>query len=57
MKNNIFFFIFLIPFCITLNADRDSDHEADSDRFGTKHDWCAPSKKYGHHAIIVDTTE
>mgnify|MGYP005672004893 FL=1 len=57
MIKRILFFILFMPLSVDIVADRDSDHEADTDRFGTKYGWCAPSKKYGHHAIIVDTTE
>ena len=57
MIKKILFLILFAPLSVDIVADRDSDHEADTDRFGTKYGWCAPSKKYGHHAIIVDTTE
>ena len=56
MIKNILLFILLMPFGLELVADRDADKEADEDRFGDKHDWCA-EKNYGHHAIVVDTTE
>ena len=53
----ILFFILFVCLSAEIVADRDSDHEADADRFGTKYGWCPPNEKYGHHAIIVDTTE
>ncbi len=57
MIKRILFFILFVPLSTEIIADRDSDHEADTDRFGTKYGWCPPNDKYGHHAIIVDTTE
>ena len=51
----VLFFILFVYLSTEIVADRDSDHEADTDRFGTKYSWCPPNDKYGHHAIIVDT--
>ena len=56
MKKILFFTLF-VSLSTEIVADRESDHEADTDRFGTEYGWCPPNDKYGHHAIIVDTTE
>jgi hypothetical protein len=57
MTKKIILFVFIIPLAGIVLADRESSHEADTDRFGNKYDWCPPDEKYGHHAVIVDTTE
>ena len=57
MLKKLLFFTLLVPLSAHSIAERESNHEADTDRFGAKYDWCPPDEKYGHHAIIVDTTE
>ena len=56
MIKNIALFTLLFSFGTILHAERVADSEADEDKFGNKHDWCA-EVNYGHSMIIVDTTE
>ena len=53
---NIFLVTLLFSFGIELYAERPSSDQADEDKFGNKHDWCA-EVNYDHTLIIVDTTE
>ena len=46
----------LFLFGIELYAERPASDQADEDKFGNKHDWCA-EVNYDHTLIIVDTTE
>ena len=46
----------LFLFGIELYAERPASDQADEDKFGNKHDWCA-EVNYDHTIIIVDTTE
>ena len=53
---NIFLVTLLFSFGIELYAERPASDQADEDKFGNKHDWCA-EVNYDHTLIIVDTTE
>lgn len=56
MIKNIFLVTLLFSFGIELHAERPASDQADEDKFGNKHDWCA-EVNYDHTLIIVDTTE
>ena len=56
MIKNISLVTLLFSFGIELYAERPASDQADEDKFGNKHDWCA-EVNYDHTLIIVDTTE
>ena len=56
MIKNILLVTLLFSFGIELYAERPASDQADEDKFGNKHDWCA-EVNYDHTLIIVDTTE
>tara|TARA_B100001057_G_scaffold474644_1_gene540433 strand:- start:1591 stop:2421 length:831 start_codon:yes stop_codon:yes gene_type:complete len=57
MIKKILVLIILMQTSSVVVADREKDYEADHDKYGAKYGWCPQEQKYGHHAIIVDTTE
>ena len=56
IKNIYFWLCYCFLFGIELYAERPASDQADEDKFGNKHDWCA-EVNYDHTLIIVDTTE